>query len=154
MLTLGLPGDSVTAILIGALMMYGMQPGPNLFVESPDIVFLIIGLLLLANILVIVVGLLGANLFSRIILIKQEYIWISVILFSIIGAFALNNSYFDVWIVLVSGIVGLIFRKLDYPLGPLILGLLLGPMAESNLRRALVMGEINLLLYSIQVQSP
>ncbi|WP_339226878.1 tripartite tricarboxylate transporter permease [Oceanobacillus sp. FSL K6-2867] len=140
MLTLGLPGDSVTAILIGALMMYGMQPGPNLFVESPDIVFLIIGLLLLANILVIVVGLLGANLFSRIILIKQEYIWISVILFSIIGAFALNNSYFDVWIVLVSGIVGLIFRKLDYPLGPLILGLLLGPMAESNLRRALVMG--------------
>jgi len=140
MLTLGLPGDSVTAILIGALMMYGLQPGPNLFVESPDIVYIIIGLLLLANILVIVLGLLGSNLFSRIILIKQEYIWISVVLFSIIGAFALNNSYFDVWIVLVSGIVGLIFRKLDYPLGPLILGLLLGPMAESNLRRAVVMG--------------
>ncbi|MGN8646284.1 tripartite tricarboxylate transporter permease [Gracilibacillus sp. HCP3S3_G5_1] len=140
MLTLGLPGDAVTAILIGALMMYGLQPGPNLFVEDPNIVYTIIGLLLLANILVIILGLIGSNLFARIMLIRKEYIWISVILFSIIGAFALNNSFFDVWIVFISGMVGLIFRKLDYPLGPLILGLLLGPMAESNFRRALLMG--------------
>src|SRR5699024_9118651 len=141
MLTLGLPGDAVTAILIGSLMMYGMQPGPNLFVENPDIIHTIFGLLLISNILVIVVGLLGAKIFSRIILIKQEYIWLSVILFCIVGSFAMNNSYFDVWIALFFVIVGLIFRKLDYPLGPLILGLILGPMAESNFRRALVMNE-------------
>lgn len=164
MLTLGLPGDAVTAILIGSLMMYGMQPGPNLFVENPEIVYTIIGLLFIANFLVIIVGLLGANLFSRIMLIRQEYIWLSVILFSIIGAFALNNSYFDVWIVLIFGIVGLVFRKLDFPLGPLILGLILGPMAESNFRRALGMGNgqdysifftrpISLVLISIAILS-
>lgn len=141
MLTLGLPGDAVTAILIGSLMMYGMQPGPNLFVENPDIIYTIIALLFIANILVIAVGLFGAKLFSRIMLIKQEYIWLSVILFCIIGAYAINNSLIDVWIVLIAGIVGLIFRKLDYPLGPLILGLILGPMAESNFRRALVSGD-------------
>lgn len=141
MLTLGLPGDAVTAILIGSLMMYGMQPGPNLFVENPDIIYTIIGLLLIAHILVIVVGLFGAKIFSRIMLLKQEYIWLSVILFCVIGAYAINNSYFDVWIALAFGVVGLIFRKLDYPLGPLILGLILGPMAESNFRRALVMGD-------------
>ncbi|NGP45756.1 tripartite tricarboxylate transporter permease [Bacillaceae bacterium SIJ1] len=140
MLTLGLPGDAVTAVLLGSLMMYGMQPGPNLFTENPDIVTTIIVLLLLANILVIIIGLAGASLFSRLMLLKQEYIWVSVVLFSIIGAFALNNSYVDVWIVFISGIVGLLFRKLDIPLGPLILGILLGPMAESNFRRALVMG--------------
>ena len=141
MLTLGLPGDAVTAILIGSLMMYGMQPGPNLFVENPDIIYTIIGLLFIAHILVIVVGLFGAKIFSRIMLLKQEYIWLSVILFCVIGAYAINNSYFDVWIALAFGVVGLIFRKLDYPLGPLILGLILGPMAESNFRRALVMGD-------------
>ncbi|MCR6106066.1 tripartite tricarboxylate transporter permease [Salipaludibacillus agaradhaerens] len=139
MLTLGLPGDAVTAILIGSLMMYGMQPGPNLFLENPDIVHTIMGLLLMANILVIVIGLIGANLFSRIMLIRKEYIWLSVILFCVIGAYALNNSYFDVWIVLACGIIGFLFRRLDYPLGPLILGLILGPMAEANFRRALVM---------------
>ncbi|WP_101842588.1 tripartite tricarboxylate transporter permease [Halobacillus sp. Marseille-P3879] len=138
MLTLGLPGDAVTAILIGSLMMYGLQPGPNLFMESPDIVYTIFGLLLISNIVVIVVGLFGAQLFSRIMLLKQEYIWISVILFSVVGSYALNNSVFDVWVMFISGLIGLLFRRLDYPLGPLILGLILGPMAESNFRRALI----------------
>ncbi|WJE15247.1 tripartite tricarboxylate transporter permease [Halobacillus sp. ACCC02827] len=138
MLTLGLPGDAVTAILIGSLMMYGMQPGPNLLVENPDIVHTIFGLLLISNIFVIIIGLFGAQLFSRILLLKQEFIWVSVILFSIVGAYALNNSVFDVWVMFISGFIGLLFRKFDYPLGPLILGLILGPMAESNFRRALV----------------
>ncbi|WP_394138359.1 tripartite tricarboxylate transporter permease [Cytobacillus oceanisediminis] len=139
MLTLGLPGDSVTAILIGALMMYGMQPGPTLFTDHIDFVYIIISLLFIANILVLFVGVAGANLFSRILLIKKEIIWVAVILFSIVGAYALNNSFFDVWVMAISGVIGVIFRKLDFPLGPLILALILGPMAESNLRRSLSM---------------
>ncbi len=139
MLTLGLPGDSVTAILIGALMMYGMQPGPVLFTDHVDFVYVIIILLFIANLIVLFVGLAGANLFSRIMLVKREFIWVAVILFSIVGAYALNNSYFDVWVMVVSGIIGVILRKLDFPLGPLILALILGPMAESNLRRSLSM---------------
>lgn len=139
MLTLGLPGDSVTAILIGALMMYGMQPGPTLFTDHVDFVYIIICLLFIANIIVLIVGVAGANLFSRILLIKKEIIWVAVILFSIVGAYALNNSFFDVWVMAISGVIGVIFRKLDFPLGPLILALILGPMAESNLRRSLSM---------------
>ncbi|WP_413305927.1 tripartite tricarboxylate transporter permease [Bacillus sp. 1P10SD] len=139
MLTLGLPGDSVTAILIGALMMYGMQPGPTLFTDHIDFVYIIICLLFIANVIVLLVGVLGANLFSRIMLIRQEIIWVSVILFSIVGSYALNNSFFDVWVMAVSGVLGVVFRKLDFPLGPLILALILGPMAESNLRRSLSM---------------
>lgn len=139
MLTLGLPGDTVTAILIGSLMMYGMEPGPKLFTDNIDFVYVIIGLLFIAHIFVIIIGLFGANLFSRIMLIKQQYIWIAVILFSSVGAFALNNSYFDVWVMVIAGVVGFLFRKMDYPLGPLILALILGPMAESNFRRSLLM---------------
>jgi putative tricarboxylic transport membrane protein len=139
MLTLGLPGDSVTAILIGALMMYGMQPGPTLFTDHIDFVYIIISLLFIANIFVLFIGVAGANLFSRILLIKKEIIWVAVILFSIVGAYALNNSFFDVWVMAISGVIGVIFRKLDFPLGPLILALILGPMAESNLRRSLSM---------------
>lgn len=137
MLTLGVPGDSVTAILIGALMVYGMQPGPDFFVANAEFGYTIIGLLFLANILVLLIGLLGANLFSRILLIRQEIIWVAVILFCIIGSFALNNSIFDVWVMFIFGILGVIFRKLEFPLGPLILALILGPMLEENLRRSL-----------------
>lgn len=141
MMTLGLPGDAVTAILIGSLMMYGLDPGPALFTDNIEMVHLIFGLLIVANILVIVIGLLGANLFSRIMLIKQEIIWAAIIIFCVIGSYAINNSYFDVWVMVVAGIVGLIFKKLDIPLGPLILALILGPMAESNFRRALVISQ-------------
>jgi putative tricarboxylic transport membrane protein len=139
MLTLGLPGDSVTAILIGALMMYGMQPGPTLFTDHVDFVYIIISLLFIANVIVLFVGVGGANLFSRIMLVKKEIIWAAVILFSIVGSYALNNSFFDVWVMAISGLLSVVFRKLDFPLGPLILALILGPMAESNLRRSLSM---------------
>lgn len=141
MMTLGLPGDAVTAILIGSLMMYGLDPGPSLFTENIGMVHLIFGLLIIANILVIVVGLLGANIFSRIMLIKQEYIWVAIVIFCIIGSYAINNSFFDVWVMAISGLFGFLFRKLDIPLGPLILALILGPMAESNFRRALVISQ-------------
>ncbi|WP_179134438.1 tripartite tricarboxylate transporter permease [Oceanobacillus timonensis] len=141
MMTLGLPGDAVTAILIGSLMMYGLDPGPALFTDNIEMVHLIFGLLIIANILVIVIGLLGSNLFSRIMLIKQEIIWVAIIIFCVIGSYAINNSYFDVWVMVIAGIAGFLFKKLDIPLGPLILALILGPMAESNFRRALVISQ-------------
>lgn len=147
MLALGLPGDTVTAILIGSLMMYGMQPGPSIFIDHIDFVYVIIALLLVANLVVLVVGLAGAHLFSRIMLIRREIIWVSVIMFCIVGAFALNNSYFDVGIALASGILGLLFRKAGLPVGPFILALLLGKMAESNMRRSLALSDDGLLIF-------
>lgn len=136
MLTLGVPGDSVTAILIGALMVYGMQPGPGFFTTHAEFGYTIVVLLFIANVLVLLIGLLGANLFSRILLIRQEMVWVAVIIFCIVGSYSLNNSLFDVWIMFIFGIVGFFLRKLDFPLGPLILGLILGPMLEENLRRS------------------
>ncbi|AST96147.1 hypothetical protein CHH78_10230 [Shouchella clausii] len=138
MMTLGLPGDAVTAILIGSLMMYGLDPGPALFTENIEMVHLIFALLIISNLLVIVVGLLGSNLFTRIIQIRQEFIHLAVVLFCIVGAYALNNSYFDVWVMVIAGFFGLLFKKLRIPLGPLILALILGPLAEANFRRAIM----------------
>lgn len=136
MLTLGLPGDTVTAILIGALMMYGMTPGPNLFTENVDFVHTIIALLFISNILLLIIGLMFSNIFSRLMRIRQEIIWISVVFFSLVGAYALNNSYFDVWVMVISGVLGFVFRKFGFPLAPLVLGLVLGSMAESNFLRS------------------
>lgn len=136
MLTLGVPGDSVTAILIGALMVYGMQPGPGFFTTHAEFGYTIVALLFIAHILVLLIGLLGANLFSRILLIRQEIVWIAVVIFCIVGSYSLNNSLLDVWVMFIFGIIGFFLRKLDFPLGPLILGLILGPMLEENLRRS------------------
>src|SRR5699024_535247 len=124
MLTLGVPGDSVTAILIGALMVYGMQPGPEFFTVHAEFGYTIIGLLFVENFLVLLIGLFGANLFSKILLIRQEIIWVAVIIFCIVGSYALNNSLFDVWVMFIFGILGFVFRKLEFPLGPLILALI------------------------------
>src|SRR5699024_1701452 len=136
MLTLGVSGDSVTVILIGALMVYGMQPGFGFFTTHDEYGYTIVVLLFIANVLVLLLWLLGANLFSRILLIRQEMVWVAVIIFCIVCSYSLNNSLFDVWIMFIFGIVGFFLRKLDFPLGPLILGLILGPMLEENLRRS------------------
>lgn len=147
MLTLGLPGDTVTAILIGALMMYGLDPGPMLFTENIQFVYIIIGLLFVSNVFILIFGLLGTRIFSYIMLIRKEIIWVAIILFTVVGSYALSNSYFDVWVMVISGVIGLLFRKLDVPLGPLILALILGPMAESNFRRSMLLTSDSYLIF-------
>ncbi len=141
MLTLGLPGDAVSAILIGSLMMYGMQPGARLFIENKPFVINIILLMILANITLVVIGLLTAKVSAKALNISKQTVWVAVSLLCVVGAFALNNSYFDVIIMFAAGLLGFLFRKGDYAPGPFILGLLLGGLLESNLRRALVMSQ-------------
>lgn len=137
MLTLGIPGDSVTAILLGSLMMYGLQPGPLLFRENADMVYNIIALMVLANLAILVIGLGAAKVIARAFMIRKEVVWVAVLLLSVVGSYALNNSLMDVWVMFFAGIAGLLFRLYGFPTGPLILALLLGPMAEANLRRAI-----------------
>lgn len=137
MLTLGIPGDAVTAVLIGSLMMYGMRPGPQLFVEEFSFVTSIMIFLVIAAVFTLILGLMGAKLSTLILKIDDEYIWMSVLLLCVVGSYALNSSFYDVLIMTVSGVFGIIFKKMSFPLGPLILGLLLGGLAESNFRRAL-----------------
>ncbi|MGB3423983.1 MAG: tripartite tricarboxylate transporter permease [Castellaniella sp.] len=137
MLTLGIPGDAVTAILIGSLMVYGIQPGPAMFVEHKPLVMTIIALMVVANLIILVLGLATSRISTKILLVNQKTIWVMVIILCVIGSFALNNSFYDVVFMFVGGLVGFVCRKLDFPTGPFILGLLLGKLVESNLRRGL-----------------
>lgn len=151
MLTLGIPGDSVTAILIGSLMVYGMQPGPMLFVENRPFIITLIALMVVANLVILIFGFATARVSSKILLVSQKTIWASVIILCAIGSFALNNSFYDVIFMVAGGLLGFIFRKLDFPQGPFILGLLLGKLTESNFRRALALSAGN---YSIFFTRP
>ena len=139
MMTLGIPGDGVTAVLIGSLMMYGMQPGPMMFVEKPEFVYNVMGLMVVGYIMILVLGLLSTKFASLILKVPQEFIWVTVIGFCILGSFAVNNSMFDVYVMFIAGIVGFLFKRCDVPLGPFVLALLLGNLCESNFRRALSM---------------
>ena len=139
MMTLGIPGDAVTAILIGSLTMYGMQPGIKMFTENASFTAQIMILMVLANLIFLVLGLLTAKVSARALNVSQPTVWTAVCLLCIVGSYALNNSFFDVMLMLAAGVVGFWFKLYGFPNGPFILGLLLGGMMESNLRRTLVM---------------
>lgn len=138
-LALGIPGDSSTAVLLGALTMYGMVTGPTLLSKSSDFVCRLYIIMLIANIIILPLGLLTAKACIKLLSVKKEYIQMAVLLICCIGAYSLNRSYFDVIIMFIAGISGFFFRKFAYPLGPLVLGLLLGGMCETNLRRTLML---------------
>ncbi|MDZ7638827.1 MAG: tripartite tricarboxylate transporter permease [Bryobacterales bacterium] len=139
MLTLGIPGDAPSAILIGALLIHGVQPGPLLFRDNAPLVYAIILLLLLAAVLVAILGLVAARPLAKSLNIPKPWLWSAIVLLSLVGSYALNNSVADVWVMAAAGVAGFLFRKADIPLGPLVLGIILGPMMESNLRRALIL---------------
>ena len=124
--------------MIGALLIHGIQPGPLLFQNNQAFVFSIVFLLAFAAVLIMIIGLIGAKPLARILRIPAPWLWAGIILFGTVGAYALNNAVVDVWAMFAAGVVGFLFRKAQVPLGPLVLGLILGPMMEANLRRALI----------------
>ncbi|WP_448521868.1 tripartite tricarboxylate transporter permease [Pseudothermotoga sp.] len=139
MMALGLPGDAVTAILIGAFIIYGVQPGPIMFRDHASFVYMVITLMMLANVAFLAVGFFFSKILTKFLSLPQSFIWSTIIILSLVGSYAINNSAFDLMIVFLSGVLGFIFRLLDVPLGPIVLALILGPMAEANMRRALIL---------------
>lgn len=139
LLALGIPGSATAAILYGALTIHGLIPGPKLFISNPDVAYTFITGMLLTVVVMGFIGVIGVPVFSSILKAKLIYIIPIVITFSFIGAFSIRNSLFDVLLAIVFGILGLIFRKADIPTPPIILGLILGPLAEINLRQSLLM---------------
>jgi putative tricarboxylic transport membrane protein len=137
-LALGMPGDAATAVMLGALMLHGIQPGPLLFTNQPRLSYGIIIAYLVANVFMFIFLILGIQFFSRINQVAQHILFPYVLIFCTIGTLALNNRLFDVWVLFLFGILGYVLTANDYPLPPLVLGLILGPMAETNLRRALM----------------
>ncbi|AGB39063.1 tripartite tricarboxylate transporter permease [Natronococcus occultus] len=136
-LTLGIPGDSVTAILIGALLVHGIQPGPGLFDDEPGLVFSIFVGFFLVYVVILVLGLLGAHAWVRVINFPAKYLWPSIFVLCVVGAFALRGNLLDMWVMVAAGVLGIILRMDGYPLAPIVLGMILGPIAEENLRRSL-----------------
>jgi putative tricarboxylic transport membrane protein len=140
MLTLGIPGDPMTAVLIGAVMIHGLLPGPRLFVENPDFVAAIFLGLLVSLVFMLVLGLSAARLFARLLTLPRHGILAMILLFCVVGAYAMQNSLFDVWIAAGAGVLGYLLQKVDIHPPPIILGAVLGPMFEDNLRRAILLG--------------
>lgn len=141
LLSLGVPGDSVTAVMIGAFVVHGLQPGPLLFKEQPGLVQAIFALVLLAHLLVFVFGTLGARLFLRLVAVDRRFLSPIILLLSVVGAYAMRGNFVDVWLMLGFGVLGYVMQRGGFPVAPLILALILGPMAEENYRRALVMSD-------------
>lgn len=141
LLTLCLPGDGVTAILLGAFMVHNIQPGPLLFRDYPNLVNTIYLSMAIANVCILFFGLGGARFFAK-ALTTPKYILIpTIILLCVVGSFAVRNNYFDVGVMIFFGVLGYILQVVKIPPGPIILGLILGPMAEAHFRRALMMSD-------------
>ncbi len=137
-LALGVPGDSVMAVMIGSMIVWGLQPGPALFVQHPDLVFSISTIMVVATLAALGLALVRMQGVVKLLKLPLNALAVVIITFCMVGTYAVQNSVFDVIVMLVFGIVGLGMRRWGFPAGPLVLGLILGPLAESNLRRGLL----------------
>jgi len=138
LLTLGIPGDVVTAVMLGALLLIGLRPGPLLFKDRPEVVNAIFAGLLLANVLILLLGILSVKLFPKVLKVPNQILFPIIFALCFLGSFSLNNSVYDMLIALIFGVLGYIMRKNGFPAAPVVLGVILGPIAEDVLGRALL----------------
>ena len=141
MITLGIPGSPTAAVMLGGLMIWGLQPGPMLFKENPEFVWGLIASMYTGNVIGVLIVLLFVPFFAAILRLPFAILFPSIVYVCAIGAFAVNNSTTDIWYMMLFGIVGYVFKKLDYPIAPMVLALVLGDMAESALRQSLIMSQ-------------
>lgn len=141
MLTLGIPGSPTAAVLLGGLLIWGLQPGPLLFQEQKDFVWGLIASMYLGNIAGLIVVLTTVPFFAAILRIPFSIVAPVILVICAIGAFTVHGSMFDVWLMVIFGVVGYIFKKLDYPLAPLVLALVLGDRAEDAFRQSMLMSQ-------------
>jgi len=147
MLTLGIPGSPTAAVLLGGLLIWGLQPGPMLFVEQKDFVWGLIASMYLGNIAGLIVVLTTVPFWASILRIPFSVIAPVIIVICAIGAYTVHSSMFDVWLMLVFGVVGYLFKKLKYPLAPMVLALVLGDMAEASFRQSMLLSQGSLAIF-------
>lgn len=148
MLALGIPGSPTAAVLLGGLLIWGLQPGPLLFVEQKDFVWGLIASMYLGNLAGLIVVLTTVPLFASILRIPFSIIAPVIVVICAIGAYTVHNAMLDIWLMVLFGVVGYVFKKLDYPLAPLVLALVLGDKAEDSFRQAMLLsqGELSILV--------
>jgi len=141
MLSLGIPGSPTAAVLLGGLLIWGLQPGPLLFVEKPDFVWGLIASMYLGNLAGLFVVLTCVPLFASILRIPFSIIAPVIIVICAVGAYTVHNAMFDVWLMMGFGVLGYIFKKLDYPMAPMVLALVLGDRAEDSFRQSMLFSQ-------------
>ena len=146
-LALGIPGSGSTAVILGAMLMHGLRPGPSLFSQQPMILYAIFFSMLLANILFLVFGMLGTKLFARVTLIPRTFLWPVVFILASVGSYALKQSLLDVWIMLSFSFVGFLLKRFGFSAAPIVIGLILGELVETSLKQSLVIFEGNWALF-------
>jgi putative tricarboxylic transport membrane protein len=138
-LALGIPGDPVTAVMLGTLIVQGITPGPRLFTEHLDIVYAIFFILIAANVVMFAVGALGAQAFTRVLRVPESLMMTAVVVVALLGAYGVRGNSLDLVIAFVAGIIGFIMRKTGFPIAPMVIGMVLCPMIEDSLRQSLLL---------------
>ncbi|MET0500186.1 MAG: tripartite tricarboxylate transporter permease, partial [Candidatus Binatia bacterium] len=147
LLSLGIPSNAMTAILLGALMIYGLTPGPLLIKNSPDLFWGVIASMYIGNIMLVILNLPLIPIWVSILKIPYSYLSSFIILFCLIGAYSLNNSTTDIYIAVVFSLVGLLMKKFAFERAPLVLAFVLGPLLETALRRSLILSDGSFLIF-------
>jgi TctA family transporter len=146
-LVFGIPGDSITAIVIGVLYMKNLNPGPTLFTTNPQNIYAVYLLFIIANLIMLPLGFLCIKVAKRILQVPRDMLMPVILLFCVVGAFAINNSMFDIGLMLVAGLIAYLLEQNDFPIAPLILGVVLGGMLEENLVSSLIKADGNALAF-------
>lgn len=141
LLTLGIPGNAVSAVFLGGLLIHGLRPGPMLFEQNGDILYALFFSLFITNILFMLIGIAGTRVFMKVLKIPPVILGVMIMVLSIIGSYAIHNNLFDVWVMFAFGFMGYIFRLYGIPLAPVVLAIILGPMAEQSFRQGMLMSQ-------------
>ena len=141
MLTLGIPGSSATAMMMGALIMAGVRPGPMLLTKSPEVFWGVVASMYICNIMLLIINLPMIPLLVQFLKVPYYILYIVIIAITSIGVYSVDNSMFDLWVMVLFGVLGYVFKKMDYPLAPCVLAVILGPFVERALRQSLIMSK-------------
>ena len=141
LITMGIPGSVVDAILIGALIIHNLEPGPLLFTTNPEIAYGVISAYLIGNIIMFGIMIFAVVHVAKVLYVPRAYLLAAILLFCVIGIFAVGNSFFDVWVMMVFGVIGFVMERTKMPLGPFVIGFVLSPIAEAQLRSGLMASE-------------
>src|SRR5690606_625944 len=141
LLTLGIPTSNTTAVLLGAFQNYGIQPGPQLFTTSAALVWALIASLYIGNVMLLVLNLPMVGLWVKLLKIPKPQLYAGILIFATVGAYGMRQSTFDLYLLLLIGILGVVMRRFDFPTAPVVVGMILGPLAEAQMRNAVAIGE-------------
>jgi len=139
LLSLGLPGNAVTALLMGALVLHGVQPGPLLITQRPDVFWGVVASMYVGNVILLILNLPLVGLWVQLLRVPYSVLFPSIILLALVGTYSANKNLFDLWVMLGFGVFGYVMRKFDYELAPLVLSFVLAPLLEQSLRQSMVM---------------